>query len=73
MSGQLHALATLPPGNEPPIHIQQETKWLYICSGHGGKDRIPTPAGSWTPDVQPVASRFIDQGSLVRFEGKWVS
>jgi len=39
VSGQLHASATLPPGKEPPVPIEQEDKWLQSRPGCDGKEK----------------------------------
>jgi hypothetical protein len=72
VSGQLHALATMTPGKEPPVPIGYEagsapepvwTLW--------GKEKSCT-AGNRTRDVQPVAYRCTDcqRGGTCRAENE---
>jgi hypothetical protein len=64
VSGQLHALAALPPGKDPPL-----THWIGGWVGTRAvtdavvKRKIPSPrreSNPRTPIVQPVAQRYTD-------------
>jgi len=41
--GQLHTLATLPPGKEPLISIGLEVRWAQSRSEHGGEEKNSQP------------------------------
>jgi len=58
VSGQLHAPAALPPGQETTVPIWQEVVWASdpVWPRWWEKFPIMAPAGNWTPVVQPVAS-----------------
>jgi hypothetical protein len=42
VSGQLHAPATLLPGNEPQVLLDRRLGGPKIRSGRGGKEKIPS-------------------------------
>jgi hypothetical protein len=57
VSGQLHCLATLIPGKEPPVRIGYETGRVLVpvwTLWNKGKPFVP--AGDRTPTVQCIAS-----------------
>jgi hypothetical protein len=61
VSGQLHALATLPLGKEPLVFIGKEAGWtpeLVWMLWRRGKSL--SPARNRTSTIQPVASHYID-------------
>jgi hypothetical protein len=39
VSGQLHAPAALPPGNEPPVPIYRKLSGPQSRSGRGGEEK----------------------------------
>jgi len=58
VSGQLHALAALPPGKEPPVPLNRTLWWPQNCSGHGGWEKILNThqeSNHRTLVIQPVA------------------
>jgi hypothetical protein len=64
MSGQLHALAALPPGKENTTPIWTEAEWAreQVCKTWRGENSYPyRDPNSTTPEVvQAVASRYTD-------------
>jgi hypothetical protein len=55
MIGQLHALASLPPGKGPSIPMGPTADLDAV------EETSLAPAGNQTPAVQHVARRYIDQ------------
>jgi hypothetical protein len=55
VSGELHALADLPPGKEPLLPIGPPSR-----SGRGGEEKNSHPQPGRNPIVQPVAKRYTD-------------
>jgi hypothetical protein len=66
VSGQLHALATLPPGKEPPVLLGQEAGWtlkpVWTCRR---ENSWPYRDSNSNPSViQPVASCYTNYAIL---------
>jgi hypothetical protein len=58
MSAQFHAPAALPPGQEPPVPIEQDAGWAPIRSGRSGVDKTIIPLLGIEPRLsipKPVA------------------
>jgi hypothetical protein len=49
VSGQLHAPAALPPGQEPLVPIGYEAGWAQSRSGRGGEEKNSQPP----PGIEP--------------------
>lgn len=60
ISSQLHAPATLTAGKETPVSKGFENNLTSITGHLVAKRNIPTPAGNWTPVVQPIGSCYIN-------------
>jgi hypothetical protein len=59
VSGQLHAPAALPPGEEPPVPIGQEAGWAQRRSGRGGEEINSHPlTGLELLTIKPVAQSY---------------
>jgi len=59
VSGHLHALAALPPGNEPLVPTGQESRWdPEPVWKRYQKEKFPAPAVNRTPIVQLVTGRY---------------
>jgi hypothetical protein len=50
VSGQLHALAALPPGKEPLLPIGWEAGWAQSRSGRGGEGKNSQPRRESKPE-----------------------
>jgi hypothetical protein len=56
VSGQLHALATLPPGKEPLVPIGWEAGWLpELVWTLQGREKSVAPSRNRTPAIRPIA------------------
>jgi hypothetical protein len=63
MSGQLHALATLPPGKEPPVLILYEVGWAPEPVWTIWRSENSWPYRDSNSDlsvIQPVVTRYTD-------------
>jgi hypothetical protein len=60
VSGQLHALAALPPGKELPLPTDRRLGGLQSQCGHCREGEILTPARIRTMAVQPAAHHYIN-------------
>jgi hypothetical protein len=63
VSGQLHAPAALPPGEDPLVPIDRRLGGLQNLSGRGGEEKSFQPrreSNPKTPIVQPVAQPYTD-------------
>jgi hypothetical protein len=63
VSGQLHALAALPPGKSPRYPFYRRLGGPQSRSGRYGKVKICYPTETRTPAplvVQPIASHYTD-------------
>jgi hypothetical protein len=78
VSGQLDVLATLPPGEKPPVPIglgagwAQEPVWTLLNRDQA----LLPPAGRRIPDFQPVALRYTDRAIfliiVIVFRRQWL-
>jgi hypothetical protein len=77
VSGQLHALAALPPGKSPWYPLdRRRLGGPQSRSGHGGEEKNSQPlAGLELPIVQPLPHRFTTELSRllikIMFMKKW--
>jgi hypothetical protein len=61
VSGQLHALAALPPGKEPWYPLDRRLGGSQSRSGRGGEEKNSQPLpGIEPPIIQPLAQRYTD-------------
>jgi hypothetical protein len=73
MCGQLHAMAALPPGKEPPVHIEEEVEWTPepVWMRSRSENSWPYQDLNSNPSViQPIASCYTDYGILALVLGK---
>jgi hypothetical protein len=52
VSGQLHAPATLPPGKEPVVPIEEETGWAPEMFWTRWREKFPASAGNRTLELR---------------------
>jgi hypothetical protein len=73
VSGQLHALAYLPPGKEPLVTLDRRLGGPQSRSGRCGIEKylLPLPRNR-TQDVQPVARRYSDSYTLKSFREDYI-
>jgi len=56
MSGQLHALVTLPPGKDPLVTLDRRLDGSQSWCGHDGKEKTSLPLlgiKPWLSSLQP--------------------
>jgi hypothetical protein len=72
VSSQLHAPAALPPGTELPVPIEYEAGWApEPVWTRWWREKFPVPAGSQTPIVQPVVSRYTDWATPPNYSNEY--
>jgi len=58
MSGQLHALASLPQENCPRYRLDRRIGGLQGLFASGSEEKVTAPAGTRTPVVHSLATRL---------------
>jgi hypothetical protein len=59
-SGQLHAPAALPPGEQFPYILDRKLGGLQSQSGRCGLEKNPLPLSGLKPAFQPLARFYTD-------------
>jgi hypothetical protein len=65
VSGQLHALAALPPGKEAPVPFDRRIGESQIQSGFYGEEKYLSTAGNRRPERWKRSIREIKKGDKI--------